>query len=58
MILLDSIFIVAYLNEADDNRSKAFRISEALDKGKYVTPVITDYIFNDVITTILMKVKT
>lgn len=57
MILLDSSFIVAYLNEADENHSKAIRVADDLDKGKYGTPVMTDYIFDEVITVMLMKVK-
>lgn len=57
MILLDSSFIVAYLNEADENHTKALQIAEDIDKGKYGTPVITDYIFDEVITVMLIKVR-
>ena len=57
MILLDSSFIVAYLNEVDENHTKALQIAEDIDKGKYGTPVITDYIFDEVITVMLIKVR-
>jgi predicted nucleic acid-binding protein len=57
MILLDSSFIVAYSNEADENHSKALQIAIDIDKGKYGTPIITDYVFNEVVTVMLIKTK-
>lgn len=57
MILLDSSFIVAYSNEADENHERAFQIARDVDKGKYGTPVITEYIFSEVVTIMLIKTK-
>jgi len=57
MILLDSSLIVAYLNEADVNHVKALKVIEDVDKDRYGTPVITDYVFDEVITVMLVKTK-
>jgi len=57
MILLDSSLIVAYSNEADENHKKALRIVKDLEKGKYGTPAITDYIFDEIVTVMLVKTK-
>ena len=57
MILLDSSLIVAYSNEADQNHAKAVQIVREISKGKYGTPVITDYIFDEVVTVMLFKTK-
>ncbi|MBS7654970.1 type II toxin-antitoxin system VapC family toxin [Candidatus Bathyarchaeota archaeon] len=57
MILLDSSFIIAYSNEVDENHNKAFQIAKDIDLGIYGAPVITDYIFDEVVTVMLIKVK-
>ncbi|MGD0729475.1 MAG: PIN domain-containing protein [Candidatus Micrarchaeaceae archaeon] len=57
MIFLDSSFIIAYANEQDSLHDKALSIATDLDNGKYGTPVITDYVFDEVITTILVRTK-
>ena len=57
MLLLDSSFIVAYSNEADINHTKALQITKEIDTGKYGTAVITDYIFDEVATVMLIKTK-
>lgn len=57
MILLDSSLIVAYSNEIDENHSRALQIVRDLDVGRYGTPVITDYIFDEVVTVMLIKTK-
>ncbi|MBS7610322.1 type II toxin-antitoxin system VapC family toxin [Candidatus Bathyarchaeota archaeon] len=57
MILLDSSVIVAYSNEADENHEKALQVVKDLDRGKYGTPVITDYIFDEVVTVMLIRTK-
>ena len=57
MILLDSSFIVAYSNEADGNHEKAFLEMENIEKGDYGSPTITDYIFDEVTTVILVKTR-
>lgn len=57
MIILDSSLLVAYSNEADENHAKALQVIKDIDKGRYGTPVITDYIFNEVVTVMLIKTK-
>ena len=57
MILLDSSLIVAYSNKADENHTKAVQIVREISKGKYGTPIITDYIFDEVVTVMLIKTK-
>lgn len=57
MILLDSSFIVAYLNRADLNHIKALQIVKDIDGGRYGSPAITDYIFDEVVTVMLFKVR-
>jgi len=57
MILLDSSLIVAYSNKADENHARALQIIKSLERGKYGTPVITDYIFDEVVTVMLVKTR-
>ena len=57
MIFLDSSFIIAYLNEADDNHAKSLNIVKDINRGRYGTPVISDYIFDEVVTVMLIKTK-
>jgi len=57
MILLDSSLVVAYSNEADENHAKALQLMEDIDRGKYGSPAITDYIFDEVMTVMLFKTK-
>ena len=57
MILLDSSLIIAYSNKSDVNHEKAIKIMKDVDRGRYGTPVITDYIFDEVVTVMLLKTK-
>jgi len=57
MILLDSSLIVAYSNQVDQNHVKALEVVRDIDGGKYGTSVITDYIFDEVVTVMLVKTK-
>ena len=57
MIFLDSSLIVAYLNEADENHPKALKVVEDISNDKYGNSVITDYIFDEVVTVMLVKTK-
>ena len=57
MILLDTSLIVAYANTADQNHGRAVEVMKAVAEGVYGTPVITDYVFNEVVTVTLIKAK-
>jgi len=58
LILLDSSLIVAYSNQADENHAKAKQVVEDVAKERYGTPVITDYVFDEVVTVIKASGKT
>lgn len=55
MILLDSSFIIAYSNEKDQYHAMALEIAKEIDDGKYGTPVVTDYVFDEVVTVMLSR---
>jgi len=57
MIFLDSCLIIAYSNEIDENHAKAIQILKDIENGKYGTPVISDYIFDEIVTVMLIKTK-
>ncbi len=57
MILLDSSLVIAYSNKSDENHDRALGIVEDIAKDKYGTPVITDYIFDEIITVMAIKTK-
>ncbi len=57
VILLDSSLIVAYSNEVDENHPKAKQVADDVAKEKYGTPVITDYVFDEVVTVMLARTK-
>lgn len=57
MILLDSSFLVAYLNSLDENHERAVEIAKRIDEGDYGVPAITDYIFSEVVTVMLLRVR-
>jgi predicted nucleic acid-binding protein len=57
MIFLDSSLIVAYLNEADQNHAKALQVVKHISDDEYGTSVITDFIFDEVVTIMLVKTK-
>lgn len=55
MILLDSSFLVAYMLDKDKYHPKSLDIMEAIKKGAFGTAYITDYIFDEVVTVIMVK---
>jgi len=57
LILLDSSLIVAYSNQADENHAKAKQVVEDVAKERYGTPVITDYVFDEVVTVMLARTR-
>jgi predicted nucleic acid-binding protein len=57
VILLDSSLIVAYSNELDQNHIKAKQIIDDVAKERYGTPIITDYVFDEVVTVMLARTK-
>lgn len=57
MILLDASFIVSYLDYRDQNHGIALDIQKNIDSGRYGGMVMTDYVFDEVATVMLMKIK-
>lgn len=53
MIILDTSFIISYFNVRDQNHSKA----EKLMKQMHESLCITDYIFGEVVTVSLIRLK-
>ncbi|MBI1971932.1 MAG: type II toxin-antitoxin system VapC family toxin [Candidatus Aenigmarchaeota archaeon] len=57
MIILDSSFIVAYYNTADNNHNKAIGIMKALETGEYGDVLVTDYVFDETVTVAFVRLK-
>ncbi len=57
MIFLDSSFLISATVEIDQNHEKAASIMGDIISGKYGMPVISDYIFDETVTVILVRTK-
>ncbi|MBU6392252.1 MAG: type II toxin-antitoxin system VapC family toxin [Candidatus Micrarchaeota archaeon] len=57
MIFIDTSLIVAYANAEDEFHSRAVEIVTEIDGGKYGMGVITDYIFDEIMTTLLARTR-
>lgn len=57
MIILDTSFIVSYYNTRDENHEKATELMKEIVNRKYGNLYITDYIFDESITVILIRLK-
>lgn len=57
MIFLDSSFLIAYKIENDVHHQKAKILMEKIIKNEFGKPIISDYIFDEVITVIFGKSK-
>lgn len=57
MILLDTSFIVSYNNERDENHERALRVMNDITSNKYGEAAITDYIFDESMTVLLVRLK-
>lgn len=57
MIILDTSFIVSFFNTSDSNHHKAVEIAKEIDEGKYGTSILSDYIFTEVATVMMLRVK-
>lgn len=55
MIFLDASFLVAYKIENDVHHANALEIMKSIVSGMYGDPIISDYIFSEVVTVILGK---
>lgn len=57
MIILDTSFIASFYNIRDENHKKATEIMREIVKGKYGPLYITDYIFDESVTIIFIRLK-
>jgi len=57
MIILDTSFIIAHKIKNDSLHKRTTKIIEEIESGKYNEEIISDYIFNEVVTVALLKVK-
>lgn len=55
MIFLDSSVIIAYKNADDTNHIKAVEIFQKLSKGDFRKGVISEFIFSEVTTVLLLR---
>ncbi|MDE1857425.1 MAG: type II toxin-antitoxin system VapC family toxin [Candidatus Micrarchaeota archaeon] len=55
MILLDTSFIIANSSERDRFHSRALAIEADIGENKHGEPIMTDYIFDEVVTTTLAR---
>ncbi|MBU5537653.1 MAG: PIN domain-containing protein [Candidatus Aenigmatarchaeota archaeon] len=57
MIILDTSFIVAFYNIRDENHTRAAKLMRDIIAGKYGELFITDYIFDECMTVIFIRLK-
>lgn len=57
MIILDTSFIVSYYNIRDENHKKAVELMKDITNRKYGNLYITDYVFDESVTVILIRLK-
>lgn len=57
MILVDTIFLVAYFNLEDENHGETLGIIGNLVGKKFGIPFMTDYIFNETVTVAFIRLK-
>lgn len=57
MIFLDSSFIIGYYNRNDEHNERAVKIMKDIIAGKYGNPVISDYIFDEIMTVLFNKLN-
>lgn len=57
MIFLDSSFLIAHKIKEDVHHEKALAIVRQIAEGVYGLPIISDYVFDEVVTVIFAKMK-
>lgn len=57
MILLDTGILAAYICKQDENHERAVKLLEEILNKKYGTPIITDYILDEVVTLLYIRTK-
>lgn len=57
MIFIDSNIFISYYNLDDQNHESALKIIKDIESNKYGDAFISDYVFNEVMTVSLIKIK-
>src|SRR3989344_4601729 len=57
MIFIDSNIIISLYNIDDQNHELALKIIKDIENNKYVDAFISDYIFSEIMTVSLIKIK-
>lgn len=57
MIILDTSFLISFLNRDDSNNQRALKLIKQIAEGHYGDILITDYIFNECATILGVRIK-
>ena len=57
MIFVDSNVFISYYNEDDINHNLAIKILKDIEEFKYGNAIISDYVFDEIITVCLLRIK-
>jgi predicted nucleic acid-binding protein len=57
MILIDTGVLAAFANLKDDNHLLSIKIMDEIVKKTYGTPIITDYVLDEVVTLLYVRTK-
>lgn len=57
MIIIDTGILAAFANEKDENHTKAIKVLDEIVEKKYGTPIITDYVLDEVVTLLYIRTK-
>lgn len=57
MILIDTGILAAFANLKDDNHDISIKIMDEVVKKTYGTPLITDYVLDEVVTLLYVRTK-
>lgn len=55
-IFIDTNVFVAYLNKRDVNHRRAANLIKKLEKGEFGQVYISDYVFSEIVTVVMLKV--
>ena len=55
MIFIDTSVFIAFLNERDEDHRRATKLMDEISKGKYGKPLISTFVFSEIVTVALLK---
>lgn len=57
VILIDTGVLAAFANEKDENHDRAIPLLDSIMQKKFGTPIITDYVLDEVVTLLYIRTK-